>query len=215
MTRALLRGALVFLALLFSLYPDPRLLLWSVRRALNLPIDPAAVRDVAARLPDNPAAIERAVKEHLTRYGVPWETYGVPWYIATPADSLRTGRADCEGQTVLLASLLDAKGIPYTVLASIDHMWVDYPGRGTSAAENRAVAIAEGATQRQRVHRPAVWDWRQSLEIELDYCWRPMPTWRRWLTALAVLAALAVPLPSLAVKSPASKVESPALPALI
>ncbi len=193
--RSLVRAALVFLALLFSLYPDPRLLVRSIKRTFTLPIDAASVAEVAGRLPERPAEIERAVKERLARYAVPWQSYGVPWYIATPAESLRAGVADCEGQTVLLASLLEAKNIPYRVMASVDHMWVDYPGRPTNAAENPDVAIGEGATGRYRVRKPASFDWRQSLEIEVDYFWRAMPVWRRWLTLAAVLLALCIPLP--------------------
>ena len=41
----------------------------------------------------------------------------------------------------MLASILKAKGIPYQLEMSFDHIWVNYPGKIPNAMENSAVAI--------------------------------------------------------------------------
>src|SRR5687768_14292899 len=50
-------GALVLWTLLV-LYPNPAPLIVSLRRAWSPVVDPAAVRDLAAALPDDPRAVE-------------------------------------------------------------------------------------------------------------------------------------------------------------
>src|SRR3954465_15073110 len=128
--------------LLVVCYPDPRVLWRAVVHTAQPPIDPAAVRPWAATLPDDPAQIEQAVLARL-QYAVPWRSPGVPWSIASPGEALAAGMGDCQARAVTLASVLAAKGIPYQLRASIDHMWVDYPGKQPNALENQSKTLWE------------------------------------------------------------------------
>lgn len=79
----------------------------------------------------------------------------------------------------MLASLLEAKGIPATLVGSFDHLWVDYPGKHATAAENVVVAIAQQqADGTYRFRWPELVDWRRSWAIERAYFWDSMPASR-------------------------------------
>ncbi len=167
---------------LFVLYPNPLKLVVSLQRAWNPPVDPVAVHELAAGLPDDPKRIEALVNSSIVPYAVPWQTYGVPWYFPTPAEVLAAGQGDCQARAVVLASLLRANGIPATFVGSLDHLWVDYPGKQPTALENMHVALAvQHDDAAYRFNWPGNIDWRQSWMIERAYFWDAMPIWRRAL----------------------------------
>jgi hypothetical protein len=175
----------VVLWTVLALYPNPLLLGRAVAQSWTPVIDPDAVRDIAATLPDDPRLIEEAVLTTVVPYGVPWEVYAVPWYFPTPAEVLAMGRGDCQGRAVVLASLLKAKGIPFTLSASFDHIWVDYPGKNPTPIENPRVAIAQKAPDEQYWFRlPADWVLKRSWDIEWDYFVAPAPGWRLLILVL-------------------------------
>ena len=183
--RRLTTTGLLLLWTVLALYPNPLLLGRAVAQSWTPVIDADAVRDIAATLPDDPRLIEEAVLTRVVPYGVPWEVYGVPWYFPTPAEVLAAGRGDCQGRAVVLASLLKAKGIPFTLSASFDHIWVDYPGKNPTPIENPRVAIAQKAPDAQYGFRlPADWDLKRSWDIEWEYFVAPAPGWRLLLLAL-------------------------------
>lgn len=167
---------------LLVLYPNPSLLYVSAQRAWSPPLDAQAVAQLARSLPDDPRAIEAAISNRVVVYAVPWDTYGVPWYFPTVAEVLRQGRGDCEAQAVMLASVLQAKGIPARLVGSFDHLWVDYPGKGATASENAAVAVvAQQADGRYQLRWPQRLEWQTSWAIERAYFWDHMPVGRRVL----------------------------------
>ena len=177
-----MRRATLLIWTLFALYPNPYMLVVSAWRAWSPPVDTQAVRQLADALPDNPRAIEAAVNTRLVAYAVPWQTYGVPWYFPTAAEVLARGEGDCEGQAVVLASILRSKGIPARFVGSLDHLWVDYPGKRANAYENAQVALASQQPDGSyRLRWPSLVNWRRSWEIERAYFWDAMPIWRRWL----------------------------------
>ncbi len=184
---------LAFLWTLFVLYPNPTALFVSIPQAWSPVIDPEAVQELAATLPDDPRAIEAAVNSSIVPYAVPWQTYGVPWYFPTTREVLAAGRGDCQGRAVVLASLLRVKGVPATLVGSFDHLWVDYPGKHANALENQAVAIAaqqpDGSYQ---MRWPQLMQWRESWAIERAYFLDAMPWGRRLLLVAGwlVLGAL-------------------------
>lgn len=169
---------------LFVLYPNPLLLVRSIVNAANPRIDPAAVRQWAAETPDAPAAIERQVLDRYVPYAVPWQTHGVPWYFPTTAEVVATGRGDCQGRMLVLASILEEKGIPYRLRASFDHIWVEYPRKQPNGLENASIAFMDDG--RWRV--PERWDWRESYRIEREYFWDYMPLSRKALLGGGLLA---------------------------
>lgn len=163
--------------ILFVLYPNPLLLVRSIDNATNPRIDPVAVRQWAAEVPDDPVAIERWVLDRYVSYAVPWQTHGVPWYFPTTAEVVATGRGDCQGRMLVLASILEAKQIPYALRASFDHIWVEYPRKQPNALENPSIAIMDNGQLRV----PERWDWRESYRIEREYFWDYMPLSRKAL----------------------------------
>lgn len=170
---------LVLLWTLVVLYPNPARLAVSIPRAWSPTVDPEAVRELAATLPDDPRAIESLINSSLIPYAVPWQTYGVPWYFPTPREVLERGEGDCQARAVVFASILQAKGIPATFIGSFDHLWVEYPGKYATPLENRAIAIvAQQPSGEYKFRWPQLIEWQQSWEIERSYFWDPMPGWR-------------------------------------
>jgi hypothetical protein len=173
------RAIPVILWTLLVLYPNPARLLAAIHHAVAPPIDAAAVRDLAATLPDDPRAIERLVNSSIVRYEVPWQTYGVPWYFPTTREVLERGVGDCQARAIVFASILEAKGIDATLVGSFDHLWVEYPGKHENALENRAVAlVVEQPGGGYDLRWPQLVEWRKSWEIERAYFWDAMPGWR-------------------------------------
>ena len=175
--------------ILLVLYPNPVLLARSIPNAIDPKVDPAAVRAWAEELPDDPAYIERRVLDEYVPYAVPWQTHGVPWYFPTTGEVVARGAGDCQARMLVLASILEAKGMPYKIEASLDHIWVSYPGKEATAMENSSIALMneEGGSRTLRV--PEAWDWRATYRIEKDYFWDNMPTGRK-LILFAGLAAI-------------------------
>lgn len=175
----------VWLALLwtlFVLYPNPSRLVVAAVHAWSPVVDPQAVTHMAAALPDDPQVIEAAVESTLVPYAVPWETYGVPWYFPTPAEVLARGQGDCQARAVVLASILEAKGIPFKFVGSFDHLWIEYPKKQATPLERAEVAIvAQQPNGRYRFQWPQLVEWQRSWEIERAYFWDAMPGGRLWL----------------------------------
>jgi len=53
----------------------------------------------------------------------------MPWYCPTIKKVLERGEGDCKARALVLASVLEAKNIPYQVHSSPIHVWVDYEGK--------------------------------------------------------------------------------------
>lgn len=186
----------LFLALwiLLVLYPNPLDLIISIKRGINPEIDPAAVetRLELEELPSDPADIETAVLQMIP-YSHDWAVYGEPWYVPTVEEALDKGRGDCKARALVLASILEAKGIPYRLNWSPIHVWVDYEGKQQTSLENPDVKFYEqdpetGDRSFQFPHIPLseVWDsfW--------DGFWAPMPIMRMILLILGSLLLITV-----------------------
>jgi hypothetical protein len=193
------RLALGALWVLLVCYPHPGVLGEAVRHTWHPPIDAAAVREWARTLPDDPRQLEAAVLARV-RYAVPWETDGVPWAVPDPGRALARGAGDCQARALVLASVLAAKGLPFRLRASLDHVWVEYPGKPATALEDaaavlwtRPVGAAPGlgpptspAAGPVAFRRPRV-DWAASLRLERAYFWDAAPRARQGLLVLGLL----------------------------
>ncbi len=172
------RAVLVFLALswaLVALYPDPTVLVRSVRNTVAPRPDPVAARAVAAGLPDDPKAIEAYVLDRQVPYAYDWESAGVPWYFPTAAEALADGRGDCESRALALASILTAKGIPNSLRVSFDHIWVDYPGKQANALENPGLELAGTRDGRFFIRWPGDFDLGREVGDNIAIFWTPAP----------------------------------------
>jgi len=184
------RLVLVFLALSWAcviLYPDPAVLVRSIRNTVHPNVDPAAVASIARRLPNDPRAIEAYVLDHQVPYAYDWQTAGVPWYFPTTREALRMHYGDCESRAVVLASILTAKGIPNHLYMSLDHIWVDYPGKTSNALENLGVQLAGSRNGHWFFRWPAVVNLRQEWADQVAMYWTPAPPLRVALLALGLL----------------------------
>jgi len=186
---SLSRGTRLFLLLwwvLVVLYPDPGVLLVSLRDLSHPRADVAAVEGLARELPDDPRRIEAEVLRRIP-YATDWEVWGVPWRFPTAAETLAAGRGDCEARAMVLMSVLAAKGIPYDLRNSFDHMWVDYPGKVPTASENDARVLADRKDGVLRLRLPEDFDLRREVESKVALFWDPMPWGRRLLLTFGLL----------------------------
>jgi hypothetical protein len=158
------RHLLAFLVLwiVLVLYPNPYRLAISLARVLRPPVDAAAVTHLAAALPDDPVQLELFVLREWP-YQFDWQTYNVPWYFPTAPQALAKRTGDCKTRFVVLASLLEAKGIPYRQRVSLSHIWVNYRDKPTSSIEQDQFAWLmrdENGTSLRipREDLAAVWD---------------------------------------------------------
>lgn len=188
-THRLRRLALLLLAAvvwtLFALYPSPAVLGRNIARYRRLPLDPKLERKMGWELPPHPGNIELFV-DSLFVQTPDWRAYRVPWYVPTAREAASSSHGDCESKTMVFASILEGKKLPYEIRASFNHIWVDYPGRPARAGERQGLAYLEGKSGRFRLHWPRHIAWRDLLAVERDLLWTAMPLARKaiWLLGL-------------------------------
>jgi len=181
LSRRLIFPLLALLWILFVLYPNPGNLVVTGQRIFNPSPEPQAVALLAETMPSDPVAIESAVKGMIP-YSCDWETYGMPWYCPTVPQVLEKAKGDCKARALVMASILEAKGIPCTINYSTVHVWVDYENREASASENEDVKLfqQDPVTGQRSVGIPSISSTAIKNEF-LDNFWRPMPTTRKAL----------------------------------
>lgn len=164
-------------------YPDPRPFFTSAARLKNPPVDAEAAAGVAATLPDDYKAVEDYVAGHVV-YKTAWELYGLPWYFPTVPEVIADGAGDCQAQAVLMASILGAKGMPYTMRYSFDHVWVDYPGKGATALEDPATSFVSDDGKGWLAGLPDKIPLWTIIKVRIAYHWTPMPFAQKLLILL-------------------------------
>ena len=177
--------------ILFVLYPNPLNLVMTIHRIIKPDVNPGAVQLMLDDFPSDPVAIESAVLDRIS-YRLDWELYEMPWYFPTVEEVLQRGEGDCKARALVLASVLEAKNIPYQLNSSPIHVWVDYEGKQETIYENPQVKFyqydpesGERRFQIPEIGTGKVMDsWRQQL-------WTPMPTDRRALLVSGLLALIA------------------------
>jgi hypothetical protein len=185
---------IIVLWALLVLYPNPLRLAASVRRLANPGVDPVAVEALAASLPSDPVVIENAVLA-MVPYHYDWEVYGMPWYFPTVGEALENGEGDCKARAIVLASVLEAKGIPYRIDSSPTHVWVDYDGKVGNSLENPGAGFYEvnPQTGAKSLHLPKI-SITEVMGTFWQGFWPPMPVARKALlmSGLAILVAIRV-----------------------
>ncbi len=129
------------LAILFTLYPNPLLLIrhvrhWSDIAAMIEPDAPAIlplVAEVNRRLAGEPEAwndaprvlklVQDVVCARIT-YAWDWDNWGCVDYLPTVAETIRRGREDCDGRAVVAASILRRLGFESSLVTDGSHVWV-------------------------------------------------------------------------------------------
>lgn len=182
---------LLVLWVLLVLYPNPVRLAVSIQRLIDPGIDAPAVESVSAGLPSDPAAIEDSVLKGIP-YGYDWEVYGIPWYFPTVDEVLQKGEGDCKGRALVLASVLEAKDIPYSLNTSPVHVWVDYEGKEETDLENQNAGFYEldPETGERSFGLPRI-DPIEAMEAFWQGFWPPMPVARKVLLMAGVIGLIA------------------------
>lgn len=179
---------LTLLWVLFVLYPNPLNLVASLQRILNPDIDPVSVERLSRGLPSDPVAIESTVLERIP-YRYDWEVYGMPWYFPTVEEVLERGEGDCKARALVLASVFEAKNIPYRINWSPIHVWVDYDGKEETSIENPRVNFYQQdcETGQRSFQLPEI-ALRDVLDSLGQGFWIPMPGMRKALLVFGLLA---------------------------
>lgn len=195
-SRVPLRRRMAYLAVMllwiaFILFPDPRVFFVSLKRLHRPPVDAAAVRELAERLPHDPAAVEAFSRASL-EYKNPWTLYGVPWYFPTVDEVLRDRAGDCQAEAILTASILEAQGVPYTMRYSFDHVWVDYYGKAGVGLEDPATSFVADDGGGWLAMLPDRIPVRDIVRERVRFHWDPMPGDRKAAMLLGLVLALFV-----------------------
>ena len=134
--------ALFGTVVLFTLYPHPVLLVREIQHLSDvesliqpdLPEIAEMSRAITAQLkPDvtrkeEIRAVERYVYEHI-RYEYDWFNWGNLDYWPTAKEAIDRKREDCDGQAIVAASVLRARGFKTAhVVANLQHCWVAVDG---------------------------------------------------------------------------------------
>ncbi len=174
-TRTIL--ALIWIFIIF--YPNPFSLVTSLERLSNPPVNselPISVENLSS----DPREVEDFVTSYV-KYEYDFAVYGVPWYIPTPDQVIENSKGDCKGRAILLASILEEKGIPYSFRISPVHFWVDYPGK----QETNFTMKYENASN--ALYSDGEWRWPELMEFQTYYnswkaaLWDSMPLLRKIL----------------------------------
>ncbi len=186
---------ILFLALwtLLVLYPNPLRLAVSVYRVFDPPVDAAGVEGLLSDAPREPQALERWVLDAYP-YQYDWHTYNVPWYFPTLPEALERGTGDCKTRFVVLASLFEARDIPYTQTYSLSHFWVIYEGKEETPLETASNAWMVRDEEGTRLQVPRE-EGSQIFRVFRRAFWESMPTLRKalLLLGLPLTAFLGVP----------------------
>lgn len=180
---------LLILWILFVLYPNPWKLAISVQRVFEPDIHAVAVQHILDDFPSrDPKDIEKMVLEKIP-YRYDWEVHGMPWYFPTIEEVLTKGEGDCKARALLLASILEAKGIPYRFNSSPIHIWVEYEGKRDTSLENPRVKFyqQDPETGERWFQFPDI-DLQELMDSSWRGFWNPMPYGRRVLLLSGIFA---------------------------
>jgi len=177
--------------IIFVLYPNPLNFIISVQRLRNFDADPSAVEFMLNDFPSDPVAIEKAVLARIP-YRHDWEVYNMPWYCPTVDEVLERGTGDCKSRALVLASVLEAKNIPYQINLSPTHVWVNYESKQETSIENDEVEFyeynPETGERSFQIPRIAI---SKVMNAFWGSFWDPMPDSRRALLISGLLALIA------------------------
>ncbi len=159
---------------LLTLYPRPADLARSVYRVFNPPVDGEFVIAHAELFAhaETGREIDRAVRQAFP-YQYDWVTYGMPWYFPSIDEAFLSMAGDCKTQLLVLASVLESRGIPYSIAVSPTHVWVEYDGKTTNASENALVTVFSSETGALQL--PVDFDLRRSADSFWTAFWHYMP----------------------------------------
>ena len=162
----------------FVCYPNPYIFIRNFIRYAKFPVDPLIIEFINEDIPNDPNEIEIFVRK-LIKYEYDWKNYGVPWYVPSALDAVERQKGDCESRAIVFASILKAKNIPYSLKASLVHIWIEYEGKKPSKIENDEVAFIGKVGNKYRLKIPDLKQWRKYFDSEKKMLWDAMPLSRK------------------------------------
>ena len=163
---------------LLTLYPRPADLARSVYRVFRPPVNAdfvAARADLFAHA-ETGREIDRAVRQAFP-YQYDWVTFGMPWYFPSIDEAFLSMAGDCKTRLLVLASVLESRGIPYSIAVSPTHVWVEYEGKSSNVIENAGVTLFSSETGTLQL--PVDIDLRRSVDSFWTAFWHYMPADRK------------------------------------
>jgi hypothetical protein len=137
-------------------------------------VDAKAAAGMASNLPRDYTTIEDFALDYVP-YTPAWTLYRLPWYFPTVPEVLRDRAGDCQARAVLAASIFEAKGMPYTLCYSFDHVWVDYPGKQFADMEDPATSFVSDTGKGWLAGLPDRIPLWSIIKVRVAYHWTPMP----------------------------------------
>lgn len=186
MRKGILRVMLLFFSVwtLFVLYPNPYRLVVSGYRMIYPATNPGAVESLLAIAPSDPKEIEDFVLKKIP-YQYDWQTYGVPFYFPTANEVMEKGIGDCKSRFVVLASLFEAKSIPYKQSFSLSHFWIDYDDKEETSMERSENAFLLRTEEGIKLQLPKE-NLKDSYDVLKEGFWDYMPLHRKILLILGL-----------------------------
>ncbi len=188
-----LLGSVVFFLIwsLYVFYPNPTDLAKSIHRVFNPPISPADFDHLFVKIENDPSSIELAVKDTFP-YQYDWVTYNKPWYFPTPQEIIKKGKGDCKTRLLVLASVLEARKIPYSMSASPTHVWINYEGRSFARNELPEMQIMSVNEYGKRVVTVPKVKWKRSARLFKEGFWDYMPNEKKTLFLIGVFPSFLI-----------------------
>jgi len=104
----------------------------------------------------------------------------MPWYCTSVKEVLQKGKGDCKAQALVLASILDVKGIPNHIVWSMRHVWVEYPSKVDTGLEKNGLYQKNSETGKKSLSLPTTPPGDVFYELYNDFV-RTMPGTRSFL----------------------------------
>jgi len=194
-----------FLWSLFVLYPNPANLGISIYRIFNPPVNAQAkgIEEILEKLPaSEPAEIEELVKGKFP-YFYDWHTYNMPWYFPAVEEALLQRQGDCKTRAIILSSVFEFHGIPYTFMASPSHVWVSYEKKKEKTSNEKdemalfslsreSQETSSGITRSKKkleISFPSIIPWEGYPASFLKAFWDPMPTEKKKSFFIGIVAS--------------------------
>lgn len=178
---------LTIILLFFILFTSPLIVYKDINRLGSPPINSQAVKSLDLPKTDKPYVYEAWVDEKI-EYQYDFETYGVFWYIPTVDEVIEKGRGDCKSRAILLASILEAENINYTLHISPYHWWVSYPYNPETKYENPKTSLKTDENWKLPNILITIQDMWDVKDEYYQMIWVAMPLWKKLFLSIGLLS---------------------------
>lgn len=156
----------------------------SIYRVFNPPID-STIEEIEHLAEKTAGKTEKEIELFVKRafpYQYDWQTYSLPWYFPTTKEAITKRKGDCKTRFIITASIFEYRKMPYSILASPTHIWIDYAGREENSSENKKIAIISSNDEGKSIlTSPKEINWKNSSRSFWKGFWKYMPSEKKSL----------------------------------